>query len=327
MVVMSEQCNLNCSYCGMDKTTTKRVDVDLYIEEVHKMIAQNPDERIKLDFFGGEPLIQFKMIEKIIAEFKDVENIKFSMPTNGLLLTEEKRAYFDEHNVELSISFDGLWQDTNRKQFTGKGTLLRYLRKKDLFRGLRMHTMITRGNYNLLENHLFITDTFGINPELTLVRDVDIWDNESISKLKAGITELFDWYIDHPHREIPNFVLFYLRHFLLYHGKGVTRSNCGAGTELFSFSENKVVPCNRFKDEPEMLAKIPEFYSMSECQTCEVKNYCKKGCLFEQIRNNGPIVELCDIYKHTYKEVSKMTRALKLNEHFTDVVRRELENE
>lgn len=327
MVVMSEQCNLNCSYCDMDKKTKKRVDPDAYIAEVHKMRTQFPDEIIKLDFFGGEPLIQFPMIQKVIEEFKDVEGIKFFMPTNGLLLTEEKLAYLKEHNVEISLSFDGLWQDTNRIQFNGHGTLVRYLAKKHLFRGLRCHTMITHGNYNLLENHLFITDTLGINPELTLVRDVDIWDSESIGKLKDGITEIFDWYTNHPHREIPNFVLFYLRHFLLYHSKGVEVGNCGAGTSLFSFSENKVVPCNRFKNEPEMLAKIPEFYSMSECQTCEVKNYCKKGCLFEQIKNNGPIVELCDIYKHTYREVSKMTKSLKDNEHFREVVRQELENE
>jgi uncharacterized protein len=311
----------------MDKKSKERIDPDLYIAEVRKMREENPDEIIKLDFFGGEPLIQFPIIQQVIEEFEPDDNIKFFMPTNGLLLTEEKLHYLKEHNVEISLSFDGLWQDTNRIQFTGNGTLTRYVDKKHLFKGLRCHTMITRGNYNLLENHLFIMDTLGINPEMTLVRDVDVWDHNSIEKLKVGITEIFDWYIDNPNQEIPYFVLFYLRHFLLYHSKGVEVGNCGAGTNLFSFSENKVVPCNRFKDSPEMLEKIPEFYSMPECQSCEVKNYCKKGCLFEQIKNNGPIVELCDIYKHTYKEVSKMVTKLKNNEHFARLVLEELENE
>jgi sulfatase maturation enzyme AslB (radical SAM superfamily) len=66
---------------------------------------------------------------------------------------------------------------------------------------------------------------------------------------------------------------------------------------------------------------------MPVCQTCEVKNYCKKGCLFEQIKNQGPIEELCDIYKYTYREVKRMTAALKNNEFFKQVVREEMEKE
>ena len=113
---MSEQCNLNCSYCDMDKKSNKSIDPDLYILEVRKMLAKNPDEPIKLDFFGGEPLIQLPMIKQIIKEFEDEPNITFFMPTNGLLLTEEKLKYLKEHNVDISLSFDGLWQNINMLQ-------------------------------------------------------------------------------------------------------------------------------------------------------------------------------------------------------------------
>lgn len=311
----------------MDKKSNRKIDSDLYITQVKNMRLFHPNEKVQLDFFGGEPLIQFPMIKGIIEEFEHDENIQFFMPTNGLLLTEEKLDYLKKHNVEMSLSFDGLWQDTNRKQFTGGGTLRKYIKNKHLFKGLRCHTMIGHGNYNLLENHLFIMDTLGINPELTLIRDVEVWDNESIQKLKGGITEIFEWYTDNPSQEMPNFILFYLQHFLLYHGKGVEGSNCGAGKDMFSFTENEVYPCYRFKNKPELMEKIPEFYSMPTCQSCEVKNYCKKGCLFEQIKNNGPITELCEIYKHTYKEVSKMTTKLKLNDHFIRIIHKELEDE
>ena len=329
LVVLSEKCNLNCSYCGVDKWSKNRIDPDLYLEEFRKMREQYPDEIIKIDFFGGEPLLQMDLIETILEGVKGDNNLKLFMPTNGLLLTEEIADFLIEHNIEVSISFDGLWQDKNRLQLNGKGTLERFYEKRELFHRLpkvKCHTMVDKGCYNLLENHLFIRDNFGFNPQLTLVRDVGTWSPAGVEKLKKGISELFDWYIQHPEEDMPYFVLFYFQHFLNYHSKDVTIDNCGAGSSVFMFSENKVVPCTRFKDSPDMIAEIPKYAKMPVCQTCEVKNYCQKGCLFEQIKNQGPIVELCDIYKYAYREVKRMASELKNNNNFKQVVKRELEN-
>jgi len=330
LVVLSEKCNLNCSYCGVDKWSKLSIDPNLYLEEFRKMRERYPDETIKIDFFGGEPLLQMDLIKVILDGVQHDDNLKLFMPTNGLLLDEEKVQFLVDNNIEVSLSFDGLWQDRNRLQLNGKRTMHRFMEKRDLFRkipGVNCHTMITKGCYNLLENHLWIKDNFGFNPELTLVRDVGTWDQHSVDQLMVGITELFDWYIENPEQGMPYFVLFYLRHFLDYHSKGVTTDNCGAGTHMFMFSENKVVPCTRFKDSPDMIAEIPKYAQMPVCQTCEVKNYCKKGCLFEQIKNQGPIVELCDIYKYTYREVKRMTAALKNNQFFKQIVKEEMEKE
>ena len=190
LVVLSELCNLDCSYCDMEKTSNKSIDVDLFLMEFTKLREKFPDEKIKVDFFGGEPLLQLDKVKYIISNIDD-DNVKYFMPTNGLKLTKESKQYLEDNNVELSLSFDGLWQDTNRKQLTGKGTLNQY--NNPLFKGMRCHTMISTGNYNLLENHLFIQDLLGTNPEMTLVRDRGIWDIESVTKLNKGIKELFDW--------------------------------------------------------------------------------------------------------------------------------------
>lgn len=327
LVVLSEKCNLNCSYCGVDKWSKKSIDAELYLAEFRKMRLQYPDEKIKIDFFGGEPLLQINLIKTILDGVRDDGNIKLFMPTNGLLLNDEIVRWLIEENIEVSISFDGLWQDRNRLQLNGKGTLQKFFDKKELFKklpGVSCHTMIDKGCYNLLENHLFIKDNFGFNPHLTLVRDVGTWSAEGVEKLMVGIKELFDWYIKNPEQDMPHFILFYLRHFLNYHTKGVEIDNCGAGTEMFMFSENKIVPCTRFKDSPEMIAEIPQYAQMTVCKTCEVRNYCKKGCLFEQIKNKGPIKELCDVYKFMYKNVSDMTKQLKNNENFKNTVMKEM---
>jgi uncharacterized protein len=330
LVVLSEKCNLNCSYCGVDKWSKKQIDPYLYLEEFKKLRSKYPDEKIKIDFFGGEPLLQLPLIKIILDGVKDDGNVKFFMPTNGLLLTDENLHFLIENNIEISLSFDGLWQDKNRLQLNGKKTLQKFLDKKELFKqipGVSCHTMIGKGCFNLLENHLFIKNEFGFNPQLTLVRDVSTWDTKSVEKLNAGITELFDWYIENPENEMPYFVLFYLQHFLNYHSKGQVTDNCGAGTNMFMFSENKIVPCTRFKDRPDLIEQIPKYAQMPECQTCEVRNYCKKGCLFEQIKNQGPIVELCNIYKYAYKEVKRMVSILKDDPNFKQVIKNELEKD
>jgi uncharacterized protein len=293
------------------------------------MRSQYPDETIKIDFFGGEPLLQIDLIKQILDGVRDDGNIKLFMPTNGLLLTEEIVQWLVDENIETSISFDGLWQDRNRLQLNGKGTLERFFEKRKLFHRLpkvSCHTMIDKGCYNLLENHLFIRDNFGFNPQLTLVRDVGTWSRPGVEKLKAGIAQLVDWYIDNPEEDMPYFILFYLRHFINYRARGYVADNCGAGTNVFMFSENKVVPCTRFKDSPEMIEAIPKYARMPECESCEVKNYCQKGCLFEQIKNQGPIVELCDIYKYTYREVKRIASSLKNNQNFKKIIEKEINN-
>jgi len=326
-VFLSEKCNLNCSYCNQDKLSKDVIDPQLFLNEYRRVRESFPNELIQIDFFGGEPLLFMDLIRTIISETENDGNIQYGMPTNGLLLTEEILEYLIEKKVNVSLSFDGLWHDRNRLQLNGKGTVHRFFEKRELFQRIpnfKIHTMVYKGCYNLLENHLYIKKHFGVNPELTLVRDMHVWDSKSVEKLKAGITELFNWYISNPEEEMPYFILFYLRHFINYESKGFVKDFCGAGTDIFMFSENKPVPCNRFKDNPEMVELIPEYQRMSECQTCEVKNYCEKGCLFEQIKNKGPIKELCDVYKFMYKNVGDMTKQLRNNENFKNTVMKEL---
>lgn len=329
VLVMSDQCNLNCSYCGVDKWSKRRIDPDLFLETYWDTRRRFPQEVIKVDFFGGEPLLQWDMIQYIIETIENDSLVRFTMPTNGLLLTEERIDYLSEHNVSIGLSFDGLWQNRNRLQLNGKGTLDRYLEKKELFRSipnLTIHTMISRGCYNLLENHLFIKEHFGVRSDQTLVRDMGVWNKHNVEKLKDGITELFDYYIDNPQEGMPYYLVFHLRHFINYHLKGVVTETCGAGDDVHFFAENQKLPCTRFKSEPELIELIPEYHDMPACRSCEVRNYCKKGCLFEQIKNQGPIEELCDLYKYTYKEVKRVTRVLKNNPYFQQEYQKEVIN-
>lgn len=325
-IALSEQCNLNCTYCNVDKLSKKRIDPKLFLESYRTKRSELPQEQFQVDFYGGEPLLQWDIVKDIVGEIHE-DGSKLFMPTNGLLLTQDKVDYLNEHGFQVSLSFDGLWQDINRKQHNNTGSLELYIKKRDLFRqlnNLQCHTMIYKGNFNLLENHLFIKELLGINPVMTLVRDLNIWDEESVQKFNEGFTELVNWYIVNADtEEMPNMVMDYFRHVLLYSVKRISLDFCGAGDTHFSFTENELIPCNRFQ-EKQYLAKIPEFKRMKECESCDVKNYCKKGCLFENIKNGGPIVELCDMYRHIYREISRMVKELNSNSTFRQFMQKEI---
>jgi len=328
-VIMSEQCNLDCGYCSMDKRSKDSIDKDEFFKDYRNLRDNNPKEKIKINFFGGEPLLQFQMIQDIVKETK-MDNVEYSIPTNGINLTESMVEFFNNNGIRVSISYDGLWQGLNRPLLSGADSKFSFNRKISLIQKIKdkkSHTMIGRGNYNLLENWLFIKDKLGTNSELTLIRDNNTWDVENIDLLINGIDELFDWYNASDCTVMPNFILFYFRHFLLYESKGVSVDSCGAGESTLFYSKNNMTPCVRFDKQPEMLEKIDEFRKMPECQTCSVKNYCKKGCLFEQIKNTKPIEELCTIYRHIYNNISLMTIHNKHNTNYLEIVKDEINSE
>lgn len=115
----TEDCNLRCAYCvnsGMfrfHRTYSKKsmalataiAAVDFFVPrsgaELHPPV---------IGFYGGEPLINFNLIERIISyvkhNYKD-NSITFTVTTNGTLITRDIAKYFIKNNVRLSISLDG----------------------------------------------------------------------------------------------------------------------------------------------------------------------------------------------------------------------------
>ena len=323
-IALSEQCNLNCTYCNVDKLSKKKISSSLFLDEFWKKRTEFPNELFQIDFYGGEPLLQWPIVKEVIEATKSEKNLQYFMPTNGLLLNDERVEYLNKHDVLVSLSFDGLWQDANRKQHDGKETLSHYVEKKPLFKKIKKkecHSMIFKGNYNLLENHLFIFEMLELNPDLTIIRDMNVWDEEGASKFNSAFTQMVDWYIENVHNiEMPKLLKGYLGHIALYASKKKVVDYCGASETHFSFTENKLIACNRFKDQA-MIAKISEFRQMKACESCEVRNFCKKGCLFENIKNKGPIVEICSMYKHIYKELLRMIKVLNNDSTFKGLLK------
>lgn len=107
-LMLGPKCNLSCKYClqSLD-TTTAALNPEIF-PFIEKIAAASPDRPVLIQFFGGEPLLHWNTIIKdVIQHFDDVNNLQFSMITNGVSLTQEIVDVCNQKNVNVCVSWDG----------------------------------------------------------------------------------------------------------------------------------------------------------------------------------------------------------------------------
>jgi len=115
MVVASLRCNSNCSYCQVSKKDLSDVSFDMTkrtAKKVVEKIFESPSNSIKIEFQGGEPLLNFEIIKYIIdkAEWTNIfkrKNLEFVICTNLTSIDEEMLKWLKGHKVYISTSIDG----------------------------------------------------------------------------------------------------------------------------------------------------------------------------------------------------------------------------
>ena len=125
--VITEACNLDCPYCYMThKNTYMSLDVfKEHLELLPKIMKEYNAETYQASIFGGEPLLNFELIKEILPILtSDHKCRSIVMPTNGLLLNQEKLNFLEQHKVGVSWSFDGLWHHKRVSGFYGRKFLL-----------------------------------------------------------------------------------------------------------------------------------------------------------------------------------------------------------
>ncbi len=109
-LTITTQCNLNCDYCFVKKTNeymelaTAKNSVDLLLR------SQGKDKLLSI--YGGEPLLNFKLIEKIspyaISQAEKLKkNLIITVCTNATLLEEKYLDFFKKYNIKLIVSLAG----------------------------------------------------------------------------------------------------------------------------------------------------------------------------------------------------------------------------
>ena len=134
--VVTTNCNLNCIYCqAKDKSVMKHGFMDKNVaSRAINILLSSPAEALTIEFQGGEPLENFAIIKYIVEEIENrniTKDIRFSLVSNLLLLTEDISDFLKKHNIGISTSIDGNREvhDYNRHTFSKKGTYDEVIRK------------------------------------------------------------------------------------------------------------------------------------------------------------------------------------------------------
>jgi len=140
---LTEDCNLACRYCAysseypLTRTASKQRmtfatgarAIDYFCTQAREQVLRNPWREIVVSFYGGEPLLNFDLLRQLVeyAEKRAPAPVRFSVTTNGLLLTASVSEFLVAHGVAVMVSLDGpaTEHDRNRVLPNGSGTFAR----------------------------------------------------------------------------------------------------------------------------------------------------------------------------------------------------------
>jgi uncharacterized protein len=120
--VVTLRCDHTCQYCQVSRVSSDRDAFDMskaHAEAALKHVFRSPNRAIKIEFQGGEPLLNFPLIKFIVErsrEINDRRNLQFVITSNLVFLTDEILAFCKEHAVYFSTSLDGPAQLHNQNR-------------------------------------------------------------------------------------------------------------------------------------------------------------------------------------------------------------------
>ena len=322
---VAHTCNLNCEYCfaSQGKYHGERA---LMSFEVGKRA---------IDFFGGEPLMNFDVVKKIVEYARSIEkkhnkNFRFTLTTNGVAINDDVIEFANKemHNVVLSLDGRKEIHDNLRKTITGKGSydiivpkFQEFVKKRE-GKNYYMRGTFTHNNTDFT-NDIFHMADLGFK-ELSM-EPVVCKPDEKYALTESDLPILFEQYEilakEMLKREKEgNPITFYHYMLDLEHGPCIYKrvSGCGSGTEYMAVTPwGDLYPCHQFVgDEKFCLGNIfdgvknkelvNEFkccnaYARPECKDCFAKLYCSGGCAANAYHATGDI-------KGTYEYGCKLFR-------------------
>ena len=337
---VAHTCNLNCTYCFaaqgkyhgeralMSFETGKRA-LDFLVENSGKR------RNLEVDFFGGEPLMNFEVVKQLVAYARSIEDkcgkhFRFTLTTNGVLLDDEVTEFANRecHNVVLSLDGRKEVHDRLRKTINGKGSYDTIVPKFQKFvkargdKGYYVRGTFTHNNTDFT-NDIFHMADLGFT-ELSM-EPVVCAPGEEYALTEEDLPVLFEQYEilakEMLRREREG------RPFTFYHymldltgGPCIYKriSGCGSGTEYLAVTPwGEFYPCHQFVGDPKYSMgniwdgvtnkalqdefKLCNAYARPDCKDCWAKLYCSGGCAANAYHATGSITGTyhygCELFK------------------------------
>ncbi|MDO5332068.1 MAG: thioether cross-link-forming SCIFF peptide maturase [Bacillota bacterium] len=337
---VAHTCNLNCSYCFasqgkyhgdralMSFETGKRA-LDFLIEN------SGTRTNLEVDFFGGEQLMNWDVVKKLIEYGRSVEKEKhnkftFTVTTNGMLIDDDVIDFCNREVSNVVLSLDGRKEihDRLRVDYQGKGSYDTIVPKFQKFveargdKGYYMRGTFTHANPDFTKDVFHMADLgfteLSMEPVVGKPTDPSSLTPEDIEIVKEQYEILAKDMLRREQEGKP--ITFYHYMLDLTSGPCIYKriSGCGSGTEYMAVTPwGDLYPCHQFVGEEEYKLgniwdgvtnneKREEFrscnaYAREECKDCWAKLYCSGGCAANAFHASGSIRGIyepgCELFK------------------------------
>lgn len=147
-------CNMNCKYCYVDGKKGTSFFSKENVENLVKFIkvVSEKEKKIKISFFGGEPLLNLNLIQMIIEHCNKelAVKVEYYITTNGLLINEQVAKFFLDNKIFVSLSWDGCKEanDLNRVDKSGRETYQRIRKAYHLLKKYGLNNVRVRATFN-----------------------------------------------------------------------------------------------------------------------------------------------------------------------------------
>ena len=337
---VAHTCNLNCSYCfaSQGKYHGDRAVMSFEVgKRALDFLIENSGTRhnLEVDFFGGEPLMNFDVVKKLVAYARSIEaehgkNFRFTLTTNGVLIDQDVIDFCNAEMSNVVLSLDGRKEvhDRYRVDYAGNGSWERIVPKfQQLVEARGGKNYYMRGTFTH-QNPDFLADIqqmldlgfteLSMEPVVCAPNDPAELTAEDRRIVMEQYEKLASLMLKREKEGKP----FTFYHYMidLTDGPCIYKriSGCGSGTEYMAVTPwGDLYPCHQFVgDEKYRLGDVwtgvtnkaaqREFgecnvYARPECADCWAKLYCSGGCAANAYHATGSVKGVyqagCDLFR------------------------------
>ncbi len=325
---VAHTCNLNCAYCfaSQGKYHGDRAVMSFEVgKRARDFLVENSGSRhnLEVDFFGGEPLMNFQVVKDLVAYARSIEkqhnkNFRFTLTTNGVQIDDDVIDFANRECSNVVLSLDGRKEihDRYRVDYAGKGSWERIVPKfqklvearggKDYY----MRGTFTHANPDFLKDIQQMLDLgfyeLSMEPVVCAPGDPSELTQEDLPIVLEQYEKLAELMLQRQKEGRP----FTFYHYMidLTGGPCIYKriSGCGSGTEYMAVTPwGDLYPCHQFVGEEKFkLGNIydgvtntqiqSEFaacnvYAHPECRDCWARLYCSGGCAANAYHSTGSV--------------------------------------
>ena len=325
---VAHTCNLNCSYCfaSQGKYHGERAVMSFEVgKRALDFLVENSGSRknLEVDFFGGEPLMNFQVVKDLVAYARSIEkekgkNFRFTLTTNGVQIDQDVIDFVNRECSNVVLSLDGRKEvhDRFRVDYAGNGSWEKIVPKfqelvkarggKDYY----MRGTFTHANPDFLKDIQQMLDLgfteLSMEPVVCAKGDPSELTQEDLPIVLEQYEKLAQLMLERDKEGRP----FTFYHYMidLTGGPCIYKriSGCGSGTEYMAVTPwGDLYPCHQFVGEEAFkLGNIWEgvtnreaqqqfadcnVYAHPECRDCWARLYCSGGCAANAYHATGSV--------------------------------------